>query len=161
MKKRIGPLEITIAIVGLFLLVCGVLYITERLTPKPVPVPVKTELTIRNDQAYFMFGFWACKTVDAKGKQLDAYLFTLVLPDEYKKNMSGKALAELRRCTIIVPKDGLVIDRSLPKRTIRWIGLKTVEGKQYAVAHWNPTVIRPVDYIPIIRQEKPLTHPKR
>jgi len=159
MKKRIGPLEISIIVVVLFVLVCGVMQITSWLKHKPAPPT--TELVIGNNQSYYMLGFHAVVTSDNTSKRYPGYLFTLVLPNEYERNISGKALAELRRGTIIVPKDGLAIDRSLPKNTIKWFELKTVEGKNYAVAHWNPAVIRPVDYIPAIRQEKPLTHPKR
>ena len=158
MKKRIGFWEIVVIICILFVFVCGVIQIYNWCNPAPKPVPLPTELVVRDGVVYQVLAFdtiWCGKVL--------CRLVMFGYPSEVAAVASGKIKADqLHRGTIIVPVDKLQIDRMrLGRNRIIWDRPITIEGKTYKSARWYPGHILPSDEIPQIAQEKPLTRIKR
>ena len=156
-SKRIGPLEVSILVAALFLLVCGVHQIGSWMTPKPVHVPTPTELVVQDGREYQVLSFASIKC-----DRMPCYLITFAYPEEVANIASGKIVKELSRGTIIVPKAHIQIDRErLGRNRITWDPKVTVEGKEYKTTRWYPGHMLQADEMPQIRQERPLIRPKR
>ncbi len=108
------------------------------------------ELIVQDGVQYEMISFGSSTTV-VEGKSIATYLITFAFPE-------GK---DLRRGTIHVPTDKLQIDSTLLENRIIWDKPIEIEGKQYRTVRWHPRRIETDPDKPRIKQDEPLTRPRR
>ncbi len=100
------------------------------------------------DGAQYQLASYAATKAQLGDQEIDGYLLTITYEDPSRGTT---------RATINVPKSGLVVDRTLPVRTVIWDSPTTLEGKTYSGARWNPGYKVPARDRPSLVPEKPLT----
>lgn len=134
-------------VVLVMLAIFGIVQIVNWCKPAPA-----TQLVVKDGVQYEMLSM---RLVICNNRP--CYLITFAYPDELKAVASGKIKSELRRGTIIVPKQQLWFDNAMTRGRIIWDQEVNYEGKAYKTARCHPRYIVPAEGTPVLREEKPLT----
>lgn len=111
---------------------------------------------IENGVNYPIVSFGTVEVESKEGELVKCYLVTFTYPVAVGEDVDGDP-GKKTRGTINVPKDCLLIDRTLPVNALVFDTPRTIEGQTYVTARWNPREIKPsVTEEKVIEEDPPM-----